>query len=362
MDTNPTDHITNRDSNSSSSSRNMDFGGKLLGSEKYSDLTIVCHGRSFKVHRPILCFQSKVIEKECDIEMSEKRTGVIEHQEFDDDTMERMIDFAYKGRYETTRRPKCMASEGNVDLLGETASLAVDNVVADAGIVRPESDEGVAPATEEATEGEQFKLSASDMWVIHARVYGLADYYEMSELRDHAQRCFKRVALNESKDVNLDGFINVVREVCQRTTSDDSTSINLSDKTLRSGFLSLVWTYATKLATDRTFIAALCDPELKDITVDIFRVLGQRVIELEEEKKEMASGFQKEKESLLNVRDAKISGSQQAQELAEGRLAQAQETIRRLQHQARGDNNFGELVFERGKGRGGFAVRRRAEN
>jgi len=79
---------------------------KLLRSEKYSDLTIVCQGRQFRVHKAILCPQSEVISKLCDIDMLERKTGVIEHEEFDADTVKRMIDFAYKKVYEVAARPK----------------------------------------------------------------------------------------------------------------------------------------------------------------------------------------------------------------------------------------------------------------
>ena len=79
---------------------------KLLVSEKYSDLTIICYGRGFKVHKVILCPQSDVISKMCDNDMQERMTGTIEHKEFDEDTMQRMIEFAYTKNYGVTRRPK----------------------------------------------------------------------------------------------------------------------------------------------------------------------------------------------------------------------------------------------------------------
>lgn len=37
------------------------FISKLLGSGDYSDLTLVCEGETFKVHRAIVCSQSPVI-------------------------------------------------------------------------------------------------------------------------------------------------------------------------------------------------------------------------------------------------------------------------------------------------------------
>ena len=38
----------------------------LLTSEKYSDLTIICGDRNFKVHRAVVCTQSKFFSLACD--------------------------------------------------------------------------------------------------------------------------------------------------------------------------------------------------------------------------------------------------------------------------------------------------------
>lgn len=100
---------------------------KLLQSEKYSDLTIICQRREFRVHKAIVCPQSEVISKLCDIDMRERATGVIEHKEFDDSTVERMIDFAYKKSYEVTRRPKYEPAEDTGDSIIEMYSLAIED-------------------------------------------------------------------------------------------------------------------------------------------------------------------------------------------------------------------------------------------
>jgi len=38
----------------------------LLVSPKYSDLTMVCHGQEFRVHRAVVCPQSPVLAAACD--------------------------------------------------------------------------------------------------------------------------------------------------------------------------------------------------------------------------------------------------------------------------------------------------------
>jgi hypothetical protein len=38
----------------------------LMGSEKYSDLKLVCQRQEFKVHKAIVCTQSPVLAAACD--------------------------------------------------------------------------------------------------------------------------------------------------------------------------------------------------------------------------------------------------------------------------------------------------------
>ena len=40
--------------------------GSLLRDPKYSDLEIRCEGRTYYVHRAIMCSRSQVLAKECD--------------------------------------------------------------------------------------------------------------------------------------------------------------------------------------------------------------------------------------------------------------------------------------------------------
>jgi hypothetical protein len=71
-----------------------------------TDLTIACrHGRRFEVHKSVVCPQSQVLARMCKIAMREERTGLIEHKQFDSDTVELMVQHAYAGQYAVTKRP-----------------------------------------------------------------------------------------------------------------------------------------------------------------------------------------------------------------------------------------------------------------
>jgi hypothetical protein len=270
---------------------------KLLESEKYSDLTIVCQGRQFKVHKAILCPQSDVISKLCDIDMLEKRTGVTEHEEFDADTVERMINFAYKKEYDATRRPRYEPAKEIEESVADVNSLAIEDALEDAtttgGVTLPQ-DDSVAPILDE----EPSELSTTDKWVVHARVHGLAEYYDMPELRDHAYSQFMSVADHELEDSDLGCFDKVAREVCKTTVRQDGSAGYSYDSPLRSGFLSLVARYAPKLALDANFSAALCEPDLQDSSADFFNVLAKRITDLEVERDEKIAILEAEKAKL----------------------------------------------------------------
>jgi hypothetical protein len=295
---------------------------KLLSSEKYSDLTIKCRGREFKVHKAILCPQSEVISTQCDIDMRERRTGVIEHEEFDDDTMKRMIAFAYKKEYDTTRRPKYELAEDVEDSIIDMYSLTIGDAPTTGGVSLPQDDVDAPTLDENPAE-----LSTADKCVIHARVYGLADYYDMPELRDHAYNCFVGVTNHELADADLKGFDNVAREVCKTTMRDDGSTGNSFGSPFRSGFLSLVALYAPKLAANSEFTVALCEPDLQDSAAEIFCALARRISEVEMERDVNTSTLADEKEkleqSLADTKrnaDGQIATALQRQQTAEEQL------------------------------------------
>ena len=72
----------------------------LLNSEKYSDLTITTQKRSFKVHKAIVCTQSRVLAAMSDGGFKETSTSVLQLNHDDPATVERMITFLYTGTYD----------------------------------------------------------------------------------------------------------------------------------------------------------------------------------------------------------------------------------------------------------------------
>ncbi|KAI0813169.1 BTB/POZ protein [Xylaria sp. FL0064] len=88
------------DSASMSRHRNSAIAG-LLDSGAFSDLTLVCKGRQFYVHKNIVCSQSPVINAAINGRFMETRINTIE-VDFDLDVLQCTLDYMYKGSYAAT--------------------------------------------------------------------------------------------------------------------------------------------------------------------------------------------------------------------------------------------------------------------
>ncbi|KAH6958091.1 BTB/POZ protein [Fusarium avenaceum] len=71
----------------------------LLGSDKFSDMTIICGGREFKAHRAVVCTQSSFFDKAMCSNFKEATSRVVELPEDDPDVVERFLEFLYTGTY-----------------------------------------------------------------------------------------------------------------------------------------------------------------------------------------------------------------------------------------------------------------------
>ncbi|RAL66523.1 hypothetical protein DID88_006213 [Monilinia fructigena] len=75
------------------------FISKLYLLGKYSDLIIKCQERELKVHRAIVCSQSKPLAAAVDNGFKEATTGVINLEDDEPEVVEYMIEFLYHGTY-----------------------------------------------------------------------------------------------------------------------------------------------------------------------------------------------------------------------------------------------------------------------
>ncbi|KAH7122914.1 hypothetical protein EDB81DRAFT_951918 [Dactylonectria macrodidyma] len=72
----------------------------LLESGKYSDVTLICQEKSFRLHKAVICSQSPVMSAALTGNFMEAATGTLSANAYDIDTVQRMIDFFYLGKYQ----------------------------------------------------------------------------------------------------------------------------------------------------------------------------------------------------------------------------------------------------------------------
>ena len=264
----------------------------------------------------------------CESGMREDRTKVVEHNEFDSGTVALMLEHAYVEKYEVTKRPvplrmleresqladieqkdreaekeeaekgKVVKSEGLaavIDAAAATAPAAADGD-SDGGAASISnslntfslSSQNAAPSQSgEPVRRQQQSGSRStyvfspgiplhslgivDQLITHARVYGLADYYEIEKLRAYSCNSFGEI-VDRRVDLRpeLRRFIEVVEEVGAKTAK--------SDDPLRACFLKLTMEHATDLCINRSFIKEPGDSGLCGLAADMLREVSESLV------------------------------------------------------------------------------------
>ncbi|PMD15375.1 hypothetical protein NA56DRAFT_753909 [Hyaloscypha hepaticicola] len=77
----------------------IDFVARCFDTDDYSDLTVKCRERSWKVHRLIVCSQSRFLHAACTAGFKEAHTGIIDLDDDDPVPVEVMLKYFYTGKY-----------------------------------------------------------------------------------------------------------------------------------------------------------------------------------------------------------------------------------------------------------------------
>ena len=175
----------------------------LLAHGKPSDLKIVCERKVFDVHQGILLPSCRPIAAAFEHGTKEQQEGVIPHDVFDVDTVERWLDYRYIGEYGITDTAESQSTDSN-----EQADLVLHPKV------------------------------LHDALVAHTRVYGIADYYEIDGLKALAYERFVDCVSSSWHNKDIPGLLDVIWEVCRYSRPKDSLREVLHD-ILHQHFLRL---------------------------------------------------------------------------------------------------------------------------
>ncbi|KAE8355900.1 hypothetical protein BDV28DRAFT_145699 [Aspergillus coremiiformis] len=155
----------------------------ITESGKYSDLTLICQGKQFRVHKAVICSQSPVLAAACDGNFQEALSGTIDVTQFDTSTVDCMIQFLYAGEYDCSRAAeRTCPADGTMD-------------------------EDLAQA-----------ISGSTMAVMllpHIHVAAIADYYNVSALKENVN---ERIAQIFGSHWSSKGFAALVALILRSTT------------------------------------------------------------------------------------------------------------------------------------------------
>ncbi|KAH0543146.1 hypothetical protein FGG08_002491 [Glutinoglossum americanum] len=261
----------------------------ILKSGKYSDLTICCDSREFKVHRAIVCPRSRFFAAACDGEFLEAKTGRVLLKDDDPDAIERMLSYLYTLSYD----------DGvNSDIQGAESPQREESIVAEG------AETSGAASEAEVNESIEDLLGQHEEGLgllADVGVYSLAEKYEILDLKKFAKSRFAKQARNSWSHP---GFLEVLREVFTSTPN--------SDQGLRDVVAQICAENIRALMANEKFIAVIKDVECLGSSL-LIKVMEDHRRLLEEK-----SGLQMELEEVGRDRDRLRNGLDQAISLRNG--------------------------------------------
>ncbi|KAF6235108.1 hypothetical protein HO173_006735 [Letharia columbiana] len=181
----------------------------LWTSQKYSDMTIRCGSKEYKVHRSVICPRSTFFAAACNGEFMEAKSATITMNDDDLQAVENMLLYLYTLDYPDEEVPNVPADHGAMD-----SSL-------------PPHLRTISTTTEEDTNvGTTLGLIEGTTlhdprMMNHALVYAVADKYDIPELKELAKCKFQTLARSKWPHDDL----HAVTEIVFSTTPDQDMGL-----------------------------------------------------------------------------------------------------------------------------------------
>ncbi|KAF4333139.1 speckle-type POZ [Fusarium beomiforme] len=183
----------------------------LLETGQFSDFTLVCEGREFKLHQAIVCPQSPVIMAALGGGFQESTSKIITVNEFDVSIVEYMIGFLYTGDYKL----EAQAKEEPIH-------------ASDQDRHEQEHVEGVEAEEETISEPGDFEEQGKRMTtsiVSHLRIHAIADYYNIKSL---AKLATSKVKAKIKNNFCCKIFPDIIQEMSAFNRDSDLRSVIIS--------------------------------------------------------------------------------------------------------------------------------------
>ncbi|PPJ57231.1 hypothetical protein CBER1_02786 [Cercospora berteroae] len=205
--------------------RDKTFSNTYLSAD-YTDLEIHCDGAIFFAHRAATCARSKVLEAECKAGLTAEGKTIFEHQIFNADTIDCLLQYIYTDDY----------------------SLPKSNSEAASGTE--------APASPEEDENDMHQLAA------HVYVHAAADLYDIAPLKALTAAKFVSATKPVKENERMD-FLDLVARIAKHTMPSEQN-------VLRTKVLQMALQQKKLLLQDRTFVELLFERNDLDDFVPLF--------------------------------------------------------------------------------------------
>ncbi|AEO55662.1 hypothetical protein MYCTH_2299733 [Thermothelomyces thermophilus ATCC 42464] len=182
---------------------------KLFKEGTYSDLTITCGNDEYKVHKAIICPRSSFFAKACDGLFQEGNTGVVSLPDDDPQAVRLMMHYFYHLDYPRQREVK----HGFLNKSQSTNPKS--DVVTNPGSTSGKTSNKTPKSAYSVPPHQGFEVPNL---TIHARLYALAEKYDVQGLKALALEKFKEEARIQW---DSDDFIRAAEEAYTSTVDRD---------------------------------------------------------------------------------------------------------------------------------------------
>ncbi|EGX54029.1 hypothetical protein AOL_s00004g62 [Orbilia oligospora ATCC 24927] len=163
----------------------------FLESGKYSDFTVICGPKEWKVHRAIICPQSEYFSTVCDSSFKEAKNAEIDLSNELPLDIETMLKFLYTGDYTVVQTEEDLPINNlDGDAISALSSLKMAGG-GDAGWVDPEDQ--LFPSSSELSTTQLNAVTSEDIHRQHRHIvmYALGDQYMIEKLKAYAAKKFQ---------------------------------------------------------------------------------------------------------------------------------------------------------------------------
>ncbi|ENH69794.1 hypothetical protein FOC1_g10009294 [Fusarium oxysporum f. sp. cubense race 1] len=249
----------------------------LVGSGEFSDFTLICKDREFKLHQVIVCPQSPVISAALHSGFEETTSKVVTVNEFHVATVQSMVTFLYTGDYVLAPETEKSVQVKDRDEKSEDGEVHSD---------QDKMSEDSFASSKETEDKTAEKI------ISYLSVNAIADYYNIAKLGKLSTSKIEAILRD---DLNFLIIPQVIQEM----------SISNRDADLRSLIASATAKYIEELTSSQVLRAL--DLE-HDLAIEILEACGRRIQELVEDAS-TARELQKIRERVSTLSIVKISSA-----------------------------------------------------